>query len=349
MSNKKITGIILLSMVLGLIVPYFSFGQILSIMNRWDTIFIPEGEKTYYVEGFGTANRLEPFSDALRSAMVRSWEAETVIAGIPQKMFVYHANGNFAEIMNLRTVFGSFHLEGGDGPNCAVTNTFAQKQGISLGDVIYVDKDSYTVAGIVKNIYYDYALFLPESALPTGSTLQTMNVWLYLQYGALPSEESVKGKLSSQYPELEVRHLRTMEQQSNIEVWLEIQRFLRVLLVGMLSVAFAVLNTGLLLRGRHEAQRKTAAVKLTIGATLSDIRRERHAESLILVLAANLVILLLGPVLATVTPDGTEFTFSWGIHVFLLAGSWLATRIVNSVLMRPLSKLSVTEGLRDGV
>lgn len=350
LSNKKITFIIVVSLTLGLLMPFYLLANTMIFVKTWPIQNVPQADRTFIICG-----RMDRFDAAIledwdsfpgveQYSVALLFNARVTLAGQTKKQWIYAVDDHFTNIENIQMVQGRFLSAEKE---CTISASRAQKDGLSLGDTITVSGINFTISGFSLNFNYYRSLFIPMSSLPPNSNASQPTI--YLQFAEIPDTIALSQYMASHYPQLSIISMETAAERASNSLREGIKNSFVFLMLGLVSVIFSALNTGLLLKGRYEAQKKQAAIKLATGASLRDIRRERQGENLILALAANALLLLLRPLLIKIAPSGAEFIFAWSIHVVLLGISLLTAWIGSSILLRSLSRLPVALFLRGGV
>lgn len=348
-SNIKILAIIILAYYFGLLMPFFCLANIEVFLNTIKTIDIIDSERTYLVSMSqipgGENDDIEealPMLGLMNCLVVIRFWSDVQMGDRSEKLYVVGTGENLGAVERFDVAEGEFSLkEAADTPEdmaeCVVAYTLAKRYSLHIGDQVTVNGIAHRISGIVNSFNYYRTIFVPKSSASVGETLQYE---LYLNYGALPAAGEVRRQVRQLYPGSSISSVQLASDVTRKTLGEGVGKSAAILLVGLLSVLVAVLNTFLVISGKYEENKRVVAVKLALGASKAELGMEIFCENVLSVCAANLMLCVTRPVLTRVASSRSDFIYSWRVHLGLLGLSFIIAAIMSVLLRNKVMKSS---------
>ena len=219
-----------------------------------------------------------------------------------------------------------------------IYNNLKKKEYIRIGNT------EYKVIGIMKDRHYDHSIYIPfESIVKNTSRIYSYRSIVFSSGEKNLDElsENVKKEISSKFKsvdDINIDNGRTLKDSYIKETnkWIY-QR----LVVVILSIVFFLINQSIITYQQLKSNKKSIALKMTMGVTSLDLVICSLVESLVLSFVANLFLILTIKRIGVILNDYLRIDISFVVVMWVAIVSMIVCILMNIIVVKYLNKLEI--------
>ena len=361
LKHPKIAIVMIVSMMVGLLIPCVVLGFWVTAFQQRKTIHTPNAERIAVFSFHAPIVSNDIFAQITEVENVESLAAATWQTNLPVSWNGHTASvtAHFSTEQTLLDFWSPQIVSGRmitpdewaqKEKVCVVEENFLFNYGeINVGDKLNLGDNDFLVVGIIRLYPFRNMVFFPmEFCPPLGDISQT----LYLKYARLPAQlESVSGRLQEIIPGIrsasewapQISDLGDRQKSTEQLLWFTVSG---ILAESLILLIYAVVNILFVLTGKIRLKQKQLGIKIAIGAKRADIMLDILTETLLYTIAALIPLPLLVPFVSKYVPSNISVTYNVQVYFATLGLGVLICLILSSIVTAKIARQQAVQMIR---
>lgn len=333
----KINIVVIISFAFGIVLPMLCFGNINVFVSSLGSIELINSKDTSVIDFIAKSDEIKALSaisdDDCEIALVAGSAQNIRWDDISVTTSIYAITPDLMNFEQFDLVSGE--MDASNFETCLVSLGFISRYGdINIGDTISVAGRVLTVSGVFSSMRYYGNILISYETYESITDISDVLGKLYLR----ATDDKISFIVDAMSSIVDVSKIATGDELFRSTIRQSISISAVPLLISIVGLTFAIINISLVLVGKIMHLKRSIGIKLTLGASDSNVMIGLMAENTSFFVISFIIALGLSHFAISISPQNMAFVMNFGVYALTFALGFFMVLIVTYISLRGVLK-----------